>query len=909
MKRIIALVVAICVFVGGLPFPAQAQKRQLARSVKTVTNPQKYIFNSQAIRQAQAKIFAGRTPIPTGLEAADREALQTLRKDITQAVRKQLVVVPIGAQEIIRNFQLGKTQQLASQILIYPGKEEIKASLLRNQFVSLAVEGKTSLGNIEKATAFFRQDIQKKWGVFEALKFPISKDSAKSLKTANEVLGDAAALALLGTESDLALLTDLYHKTLNTPFAPVAAAHTARAWLRMGNYQKLIQFLTEEEGIPAELIEGIRLYCNKQLIPVFVVAAPRIPLTQVQAQSLQELLPLLRTSGKVNELGGDLSYEATTLWMGLSQRNTPKSGIGKRQRKQQEATVIPLDISLQDISASGLALPSPEKLTLSAATLLGNSRLNISAQGTVAGSTANALPAGGEASAVGAPISAAKPLVADESALTAAKKPFFQRLKAFFKRPGGIFSRKKQAAPLEPQHMLPSNRQAAIQRAALYTASFVLGLEVATPVIANFGSSFNLSLEDNILVAVATYLPYSVGAFASNWLKKVLGRKTTLNLGLGLMGSAFLAGVYLCGLDGLFQVESNAIMHFYKALSCITIASFGGVLMHNAVGPIMTELNASASALVRQQRNSFTELARAAGMAASFAFPFISTKVLGFDWSFTFALPIPLVALAALGINVAKIPNTRPIMEAAKNLQTAIAQKSKNLWQNLFGKVKNNEYIRLFKEDPTAAPFLGALLTMNLVETASNTGFLFILNELMPNNPYQYIYGMLQFAAPFVAGRYLAGKFLEWFPKNNLTVSTLIAATSGLASLVLQDNVYALTTALALAEVGISTGFTLAFSRTATNPKTQDRLISLIVASAISCAFGPMLLTKVAQGLMDTGLMSSMGATAASLIGIPATLAFLSAGLFAKVEGITLKSIFKNIRNFFKRGGKGPKTN
>ena len=186
--------------------------------------------------------------------------------------------------------------------------------------------------------------------------------------------------------------------------------------------------------------------------------------------------------------------------------------------------------------------------------------------------------------------------------------------------------------------------------------------------------------------------------------------------------------------------------------------------------------------------------------------------------------------------------------------------------------------------------FIGGLFAMNAVEVAFNSGFLFMIPQLTSNESSQYLFGMTQYALAFLVGRYLAGHFLKWFPQHNITAATLLSAVSGAASLGLTHNVYGLTTALFLAEVGISTAFTLAFARTAKNHLTQDRVTSLIMASAISCALGPWLLTQLAQELINTGIMSESGATIATLLAIPSALAFLSAKLFSKMEGKAKRS-------------------
>lgn len=155
-------------------------------------------------------------------------------------------------------------------------------------------------------------------------------------------------------------------------------------------------------------------------------------------------------------------------------------------------------------------------------------------------------------------------------------------------------------------------------------------------------------------------------------------------------------------------------------------------------------------------------------MAASFAFPFLATKVMGMDWSFTFALPIPLVAAAALGINLAKIPNTKPVLEPKAAPVPAAAQsgqRNRRAYQ-LTSSFQNNSYIRLFKEEKGVAALLTGLFIMNAVEMSFNNGFLFLLPSLTNDPSSQYLFGLTQFAAPFLLGRYLAGSFLKWFPKT-----------------------------------------------------------------------------------------------------------------------------------------------
>lgn len=818
--------------------------------------PCKVIQGSKAVQKSLQTLRY----LPNAARAANMAHTATLTAQVERTTRIALLGKTPKFEELRLRALQGRTSFLPKAILAHPVATE-RAELLRRHFVVAAPEA--SAEEITLAAEFWRTDLNNRLQT-------LSKD------VPYDALADAAALGIFGTPEDLTVLKVFYESAQNTPVAAEAAAVWTRALAVHGQYHKLAEFFTQKNGVYPELQNGLAAYARRQGwqadIPAGnenTPAAPRTDLTEF---------------GLACRLAGDPSQTATSIWLTLARRPAPVTV------KATHSVTLPIPQT---------ALQIPDNLTLSA--------LEIPAEATAAGA-----PEPGEARpAEPAPAKAtgerlqvfAKNTPQPSShageiyggiplpALWRAAKQTWSKIK-------NIFTRKQ--TPSIPTVRGTEGAREAFQRLGVYMASYVMGLEVATPVIANFGSSFGLSLEENILVAVATYLPYSLGAFLSNWTKKVLGRRNSMNLGLALLGGGLFAGVTLCGLNGAFAPEADAMMHFYKALACITTASMGGVLVHNSVGPIMTELSKNASELVRQQRNTYTEFSRAIGMASSFAFPFLATKVLGMDWSLAFALPLPLVGAAALGVNLAKIPNTKPFITPTKHLPQA---------KGLFNAIKNNEYIRLFKEEKGVGAFLGGLFIMNAVETAVNSGFLFLLPSMTPDPSSQYLFGLAQFAAPFLLGRYLAGKFLQWFPKHNMSLATLMAAGGGLASLGALDNIYALTAALFLAETGISTGFTLGFARTAKNPATQDRVVSLIVASALSCAFGPLLLTNLAQTLIDAGLMSAGTATAAAMIGIPSGLAIVSAMLFKRMEnlGEVSTSVMKKIYSFIKKSVFFPK--
>lgn len=760
----------------------------------------------------------------------------TLARLDTQARLAQTLTAP----QIRQRVQAGHLQDLSARIVNFPQAAE-RAALLREEFVETALGLPAAPGHLAKAREFWRADLKN-----------FSADAAQN------ALADAAALGVFGQKQDAALLTSFYRRALKTPAEPVAASIVAKALLKLKAYDDFASFIKEAKTQQA--VAGAAEYAQELGLSVPAVSA------QTANTSYE-----LKNAGKVTLLAANPAKQAVADYVAL----TPKAAPVLAEQGQEIAPAFsPVELPVLNLQTPALAV----------------AQADISAQNAeTPGLTAFQR---GAKKALQARRAAAKQKSSvsflSRSQNTDNKNALYGGLpvpalwKTAKKLVGGVKNlfAKKAASPAA----LPTQPQTStfIQRASLYMSSFVVGLEVATPVIANFGTSFGLSLEDNILVSVATYLPYSVGAILSNWLKEKIGRKASLNVGLGLLAAGFTAGVSLLGLNGNFVPWQDAMAHFYSILGCIMAASTGGVFVHNAIGPMMTEISAGESELIRQKRSANTELGRAVGMAASFAFPFIATKLLGQDWSFTFAMPLPLLAAAALGLNFAKIPNTKP-QASAPEVKTG--EKVGKL-----AALKNNAYVRLFKEEKGVAALLAGLFTMNAVETCFSNGFLFLLPGLTEDPSSQYLFGLAQFAAPFLLGRYLAGNFLKWFPKHNMSIATLLSAVGGLAALPLANDAYALTAALFAAETGISTAFTLAFARTAKNTRTQDRVISLIVASAVSCALGPVLFSNLAQNLMDAGIFSSADATTAALIGVPSVLALLSAGLFHKLEGKQAKA-------------------
>lgn len=867
MKKIIAVVLSVCILIAGEgPVLAQSFLQQSSRNARNLVRQEPKNF---VLKSSQNPMHVRIPLLPEGTQSLVTPPLRPdvnviqIQRQVERAAMKN--AANLSFPQIVQHASQGKFEHLPTSILNVANTEQ-RLQLLRNIFVTAASQGKASADQVAQGRRFWRSELMLEGKKVSNNLPSLTTNNTQELLPVIHLLEDMAALSLLGQVGDKPLLKELMLNTQSTPLAPITATLWTRYLLVHHDIAELERFFSFTRGKFSTLQDGIVQVAQEN---GFYVTIPVSYNPELKASA--SVVSLLEDWGPVLKSAADPSAQATREWM----------------KWYENSLFHPVENTTRNSAGNTPTTTTPSAVEASVA------------------------PAP-QAETAAAPSSAEGPIA---SAFAAAARRFFEDPGKALALPNQTITPATQAraqvnplAPLQaPAKVIPVTNPnpmlARLQRASLYAASFVMGLEVATPVIANFGTSFGLSLQDNILVAAATYTPYSLGALLSNQLKKVLGRKGSMNLGLVMMAAGFLGGVGWAGLDGSFAAQADTMTQFYKALACITLASTGGVFVHNSVGPIMTELNAGASDLVRQKRNAMTEFTRALGMASSFAFPYIATKMMGMDWSFTFALPIPLVVASLLGTSLIRLPNTRPVVTHAAH--TAV-NTGRSLWQ----KIKSNEYIRLFKEEKGAGPLLAGLAIMNGVEMCINNGFLFMLPSLTKDPSSQYLFGMAQFAAPFILGRYLAKRFLTWFPKRNLSIATGLAAVGASAAILpgIVDNVYALTSSLFLAETGISSLFTLSFARTAKNPATMDRLTTLIVASALSCAVGPMVFSNITQALINSG-MGTSSATAAAMIGIPAALIILSSRLFRRVEqvGVETKSSLAKLMSFIKESISFPK--
>lgn len=737
----------------------------------------------------------------------------------------------------------------ARQILAHQNAKE-RALMLRSDFVALALDNQVSQQDIQTAANFYRSNLKAEQKVlFEGMVLP-----------AVATVADIASLGILGNKQDGELIYQTALKTQGTAQEAIVTAAAARALLRLEAYNEL-EALSRESRVQPELWEGLAQYVQEHKLFTYIFGNKNGIRNTVDISAAQRDLAKL---GLLNQVVVDPSVASTYLYMNAG-RGLPKPEVVAKKTAPQKMAPV----------QETLAAPTAEEPVQTAPVRSAPIAENL----------------------VVAPTQTAAAAMADKAAEAVQTKANL------------IAQTKKWLTRLKPKGLSSQDDTKFTQRAALYLTAFSIGLEIGTPIMASVRSALNLPLSIAVLITVATYSPYLFGSFLANWTKSKIGRKGTVNTGLALMAGSFAIGATTLGLDGSFTPWENQMAQFLGILGALTAASTGSVFIHNAVGPVMTEISHKASDLVRQKRGTYVELSRSIGMMASFAFPFIATSMLGMDWSAPFILALPVVGASALTLNLAKLPNTKPqVLPAPKMAQSPVMDglrkpRKAMVWKdNLF----NNSYVRLLREEPGVGSFISSLFIMNAVEMGVNSGFLFMLPQLTKNESDQYLFGMIQFAVPFLIGRYLAGHFLKWFPNRNISGATLLASACALASLWMTDNVYALTAALFTAELGISTSFTLAYARTAKNHLTQDRVTSLIMATAVSCALGPLVFSQITEALMSAGLMGEIDATVVAMIGLPGVLGLLATQLFRRMENKTIpglkfsvKRLQAKVKNFF----------
>ena len=286
--------------------------------------------------------------VSSGLSA---EQISSVSTSVDRAIRKQMAVT---GRDISQAVKEGKLEGMAARILNYqnPGVHD---SLLRNEFVTVALGGGASKDQIAQALDFYRKDLMASSdafaklpqenisGMLQALQNP-KHPSYQTVLQSHHALSSAAALGLLGSRADAAALVAFYKKASSSVFKETAAVIAARGLLRQGAYNELTELaaLTKAEG---SFWKDVAALAQQHNWPVQIAAAEG-----PAAAASKDLALFLQVGCAANRLNADPSRKATEKWLALGKSAPqpvakPAPSLAKAAR-----LTAPLQVSLPQVN-------------------------------------------------------------------------------------------------------------------------------------------------------------------------------------------------------------------------------------------------------------------------------------------------------------------------------------------------------------------------------------------------------------------------------------------------------------------------------------------------------------------------------------------------------------------------------
>ena len=247
---------------------------------------------------------------------ADKKALSAR---LTAQVNRQVAQSALSASGLQNRILTGNVNGLAGQILQKP--VAVRAPILRNEFVTLSLMP-NALTPAQRSQAVKAYQIQLKQApkalqvpqtdlssfLAYAQKYPLRAD----VTAVQNVLADASALGLVGTQENAPILLDFYQHAQGTLFEDTAALITARGLLRMQAYEALGTFL--QANANKEVLAGTAAFIRVKGLPVESPASLQIYNPKAADENLAAFLS--RTF-LPNRLHADTSLTATEQWMNL----------------------------------------------------------------------------------------------------------------------------------------------------------------------------------------------------------------------------------------------------------------------------------------------------------------------------------------------------------------------------------------------------------------------------------------------------------------------------------------------------------------------------------------------------------------------------------------------------------------
>ncbi|MGN0025047.1 MAG: hypothetical protein ACI351_06400 [Candidatus Avelusimicrobium sp.] len=300
MRALLSLLLSVCLLVGSVT-PSLAQVWRGGRQV---------VKGARRLPQSLEKA-ASSTVAPKGFSLTLSSRISRL------ALQQTPTSISIRTQ-----MKSGQRNGLARQILSVRSLAE-QAPLLRNEFVTLALEKHVSSNELSQAVAFYRADLQKSSASLAqfsgqnfdeafASAYESSSPLAQDFLSARDALTDAAALGLFGSKADAPVLVSFYQQAKGTAFEDLAAAVTARGLLCQGAYEELAVW-AQANAADNFFWQELAAYTQEHGIAVewgVEFTGKTVDVSPVQKQ-------FLSSGWAFNALNADFSRAATEKWLSL----------------------------------------------------------------------------------------------------------------------------------------------------------------------------------------------------------------------------------------------------------------------------------------------------------------------------------------------------------------------------------------------------------------------------------------------------------------------------------------------------------------------------------------------------------------------------------------------------------------
>ena len=389
MKKLLAAILSISILVSSVtPSLAQLVPASGRQLVKGLAGKGVEGLSAVAGKQAMKEVIpaaAERGALSSGIYSlsssvlpksfsdkdskASLEGTKSLQISLDRSIRQQLLR---SGRDIRESVKAGQVEGMAALILNHPNAA-FRQWLLRNEFVTVALQGGATRAQIAEAIKFYRENLSQAQEIFKKLPendlnslLQIAKNPKHPgypiVSEIHGLLSSAAALGLLGSKADAAVLKGFYQAAKGSAFEDTAMVIAARGMLRGGAYQELEELaaLNKAEG---PFWQELGAFVQSKGLPVHIEAAAS---SDVQAEL--PLLPLfLRAGCEPNFLNADISQQATEKWLALGTKQ-PKEAVPALEQAQAVTPLklevpafalkeIPLQVSAVSVVAEKESLP------------------------------------------------------------------------------------------------------------------------------------------------------------------------------------------------------------------------------------------------------------------------------------------------------------------------------------------------------------------------------------------------------------------------------------------------------------------------------------------------------------------------------------------------------------------------